>query len=131
MENSEYKKRDYLNQIHNSYVRSTFTKLRIDGNKLSNCKYRSYKFKNGKKTLCSFCKIVNDDVYHRLLHCKKANLVTIRNEYYQIFEKYYVNFKIKSNEEKLKWLLNGVNINIRKSSEAIENICKFINKMYK
>lgn len=127
-ENTEYKQRQYLTLIYNSYIRSTITKLRIDNNKSLECMKRNPRLPKIVEEKCTHCNVL-DDVSHMLLHCSKNNFSAVRNEYYNYFEKYYNNFREKCDDIKLKLILIGHN-NFAYKNDLLEYICTFIGKLY-
>ncbi len=125
-----YSKKKYLSTIESSTIRSTVTKLRLDMNCTWDCKNRSFQYKHVQSDKCPYCNEVQS-LDHFLFHCKHPGLVKNRITFNEKYCKYVNNLDEKSDEVKLRDLLN---INPpcapEYKSKAMESICMFIRKAY-
>ncbi len=64
VQNDIYWRKEYLSVVTSPYVRSVITKLRIDANKLNECRFRQYR-KKSETSACTHCGIP-ETVKHRL-----------------------------------------------------------------
>ena len=57
----------------NPYIRTIITRLRIDANKLEDCKFRNVHFKSASDNKCPQCPLINtcNDVEHFIYCCEK------------------------------------------------------------
>ena len=124
-----YLKKDYLNVVTSPYVRSIITKLRIDAKKLNECRFRHYRKKSETST-CTYCG-TPETVKHRLLSCRKGNLVDIRNTLLGQFRDFIPSRLLKDSDSLLSTILN-VNPTCKKDivNEMVGQICTFIKKTY-
>ena len=85
--------------VENPDIRTIFTKLRLDANKLADSKCRSYRFKNQTDNNCSECHIA-DGVLHRLFHCRKRGLNEVRVKFYKDISSVCRDLQFLSDREK-------------------------------
>ncbi len=122
-----YLKRDYLNVVSSPYVRSIITKLRIDANKLNECRFRHYR-KRSETSTCTHCGIP-ETVKHRLLICSKGNLVNIRDTFLEQYRGCVPDRLIIDSDSLLCAILNAdPKCKPRYLDEMIGHICTFVKK---
>ncbi len=130
--NKQYEKSNYLDVIQRPDIRTVFTRLRIDSNKLADSKFRSYRYKSQLDDNCSDCQ-VRESVVHRILHCKKGELGKIRSAFYKVInDAVNNNFLSISDKEKINFILNvapDTADSVR--DKVVSAICKFVNDVYK
>ncbi len=128
-QNDIYLKKQYLSVVMSPHVRSVITKLRIDANKLNECRFRHYRKKSETST-CTHCGIP-ETVKHRLLICGKGNLVNIRNTLLDHLRSSIPNRLLESQDSLLGIMLN-VNPKCKQENlhDVTGQICTFIKKAY-
>ena len=124
-----YGKRRYLDLVRNPDIRTIFTRLRLDANKLADSKYRSYRFKNQTDNCCSECHVV-DDVLHRLFYCNKTGLRHVRLKFFRDIS-YCRDLQLLNDEDKLFFILNAApGVREVDASNAISLVCTFVKNVY-
>ncbi len=124
-----YQRKNYLNVVKSPNVRSIITKLRIDANKLNECRFRHYRKKSETST-CTHCG-TPETVKHRLLNCRKGDLVDTRDTLLKHLRCFVPKRLITDSESLLCTILN---VNPKCKPEYIDNLvvhmCTFIKKIY-
>jgi hypothetical protein len=118
----------YLKTIENVEIRNTFTRLRLDMNKLEICQGRHKNISREQRT-CPNCRTNTETVQHFLLDCPtfSENRLTFSNKM-KIFDTLYHH---RSNEEKLNILLNVQPLVTEDyHQQSIKLICTFIKSIY-
>ncbi len=126
-----YKKKHYLAAVQSPDIRTVFTRLRIDSNKLADSKFRSYRYKNQIDDNCSDCR-VKESVTHRLLYCNKGGLDKIREHFYKAMGEIIENFHLTECTKKINFILNvapDVANSVR--DKVVPYICKFVKDIYR
>ncbi len=125
-----YGKSKYLDLVKNPDIRTIFTRLRLDANKLADSKYRSYRFKDQKDNYCSECQIA-DGVLHRFFHCHKKGLKESRETFYKGITNMYKNFHSLNDYEKACFVLNGgLGIKGLDMANIMPLLCSFVKRIY-
>ena len=126
-----YRKRHYLTAVQSPDIRTIFTRLRIDSNKLADSKLRSFRYKSQLDDNCSDCQ-VQESVTHRLLYCTKGGLDKIRESFYKAMNEVVKNFSLFENCKKINFILNvASDTNDFVRAKVVSYLCKFVKDMYK
>jgi hypothetical protein len=131
-QDTRYDIHKYLKTVRNPLIRNTITRLRIDANKLEDCKYRSVRFKNTPSDLCSECNIRND-VEHSLYFCKKGVLVQARKCFINRYSKFNPNIDMSNNIPviHISEMLNlEPKVKSKDKEQAIDTICTYLKQIY-
>ena len=126
----EYSRRDYLETVTSPDVRTIITKLRIDANKLNECRFRHFR-KRSDTSMCTQCG-TQETVKHRLLMCTKGDLVKLRETFENKCVSLFPDWRYKSPDIKLSIILNA-NPCVVKDNEKVDminTICTYIKKAY-
>ncbi len=110
-------------------MRSIITKLRIDANKLNECRSRHYRKKSETST-CTLCG-TPETVKHRLLCCRKENLVDIRNTLLGHLRDSTPRRLLMNSDSLMSTILNvNPKCNNHNVNDMVGQICTFIKKAY-
>ncbi len=91
-----YDKKMYLTEIESSYIRSIFTKLRIDMKWYWDSKNHSFQNKNVTSNICTSSNQVQN-VDHVLLHCNHPVLSDNRETFQKLYCQYVKHFSVNIN----------------------------------
>ena len=124
-----YLRQGYLNRVKSPYVRSILTRLRIDANKLNECRFRHYR-KKSETSSCTHCG-TPETVRHRLLNCNKGNLVGMRKTFLEQVKNCVPSRLLMDSDGVLNLILN-VNPKCKHKhlDDMVSLICTFIKKVY-
>ncbi len=95
----------YIKLVRNPYIRNTIIRLRIDANKLEDCKFRNPRYQNIKDDKCIKCDVHND-VKHTIYICKKDEIVKARNKFIYRYSRLNANMDHSENIPSITELLN-------------------------
>ncbi len=124
-----YGKRKYLDLVKNPDIRTIFSRLRLDVNKLVDSKYRSYRSKNQADNCCFECH-VTDDVIHRLFYCTKMGLRNVRLKFYSDILSYR-DLQLVDDNAKLSFVLNSVSgVGKGDLGKAISLVCTILSNVF-
>jgi len=112
----EFKQSQYLTIIKNHEIRNIFTRLRVDMNILSSCKYREL-------PCCPICKSGPENLEHFVLHCPAWG--DSRIKFFQSIEKLSPSIQRASASKLLKYILD-----LQCPEEARRHCCTFIRSIY-
>ena len=124
---TDYSSSNYLKIVESPFVRNIITRLRLDCNKLNDCRFRSYRFSHCTSNLCPDCPNSVQSVSHLILHCNKPSIVTLREKFFISYTKINRDFRYFSDNDKLSHLLN---IPCR-VPEATHVVCSYLKQLYK
>ncbi len=118
-----------MNLVKSPHVRSIITRLRIDANKLNECRFRHYR-KKSETSSCTHCG-TPETVAHRLLNCSKGNLVDVRKTLLDQFKRFIPNRLLVDSGRLLSVILN-VNPECKPKylDDVVGQICTFVKKVY-
>ncbi len=125
-----YSSKKYLHIVRSPYVRGIVTRLRIDANKLNECRFRHYR-KKASTSVCTHCG-TQETVEHRLLSCTKGGLADLRESLMVHLRLYIPQSRLRDSNDILSVILNVRPIckNEENRTLLIDKICTFIKKMY-
>ena len=130
--NSVYKRQEYLDIISNPEIRNYFTRLRIDCNKTSDCRKRSFRFKQVTDDTCTFCNSKEQQtVAHILLNCNGTELKDNRNLFIKKLSPYVKDLMNINDNVKLKMILRlQPNCKDLDKEKSINIIINYVRKIY-